>query len=75
LAGERRKEWRNAATKDAHDAHDDPERGDTMSTDRKPQGAAAMLSIAETVTLCETGWAELGTLIFGRKKQREKRRT
>jgi hypothetical protein len=75
LAGQGRREWRNAATKDADDAHDDPEGSDTMSTDRKPEGAAAMLSIAETVTLCEAGLAELGTLIFGRKKQREKQRT
>lgn len=65
----------DAATEDADDAHDDPERSDTMSGERKPEGTAAMLSIAETITRCETGLAERGALIFDRKKQREKRRT
>jgi len=65
----------DAATEDADDAHDDQERGDTMSKGKRPEGTAAMLSVAETVTLCEAGMAELGTMIFGRKKRREKQRT
>lgn len=60
------------ATKDADDAHDDTERNDTMSTDTKPAGDAAMLSIAQTVTLAQAGMQEIQSLLFRRKKQREK---
>lgn len=41
----------------------------------KPEGTATMLSIGEAVILIETGMHELGTLLFRRKKQREKQRT
>lgn len=51
----------DAATEDADNPHDDAERSDPMSGERKPKDAAGM--------------AELGALIFGRKKQREKQRT
>lgn len=71
----RQKGVADAATEDADNPHDDAERSDPMSGERKPIGAAAMLSIAQTVTRCEAGMAELGALIFGRKKQREKQRT
>ena len=60
------------ATQDADDAHDDPERSDAMT--KNGDGDRAMLSIAETSALMQTGWHELGTLLFGRKKQREKKR-
>ncbi|GEM_PF-4904087 len=62
----------DGATKDADNAHDDTERSDTMST--KPDGAATMLSIAETVTLVEQGLTEIRTLLFRRKKREKQRR-
>ena len=61
----------NGATEDANDAHDDPERSDTMK--KTAPGAATMLSIAETMTLIEDGFTEVRTLLF-RRKQREKQR-
>jgi hypothetical protein len=72
-AGRRRKEWRDEATEDADDAHDDAERSDTMTKDGNVPGA--MLSIGETATLAQAGMQELRTLLFRRKKQREKQRT
>jgi hypothetical protein len=62
----------DGATKDANDAHDDPERSDTMK--KTAPDAATMLSIAETMTLMEDGLGEIRTLLFRRKKQREKQR-
>lgn len=62
----------NGATKDADDAHDDTERSDTM---KKTVGdAVTMLSIADTTRLVEQGFVEERTLLFHRKKQREKQR-
>jgi len=62
----------NGATKDADDAHDDTERSDTM---KKTVGdAVTMLSIADTMRLVEQGFVEVRTLLFHRKKQREKQR-
>lgn len=72
-AGRRRKEWRDEATKDANDAHDDAERGDTMT--KYGDGPGTMLSIGEPATLAQAGMQELRTLLFRRKKQREKQRT
>lgn len=42
---------------------------------RKPDRTAAMLSIAETITLCAGGMDELRRLLFGRTKERRKQRT
>jgi hypothetical protein len=61
----------DGATEDANDAHDDPERSDTMK--KTAPDAATMLSIAETMTLMEDGLGEIRTLLF-RRKQREKQR-
>jgi len=63
----------DAVTKDADNAHDESERSDTMT--KYGDGAGTMLSIGETVTLVEAGMQELRTLLFRRKKQREKQRT
>lgn len=62
----------DGATKDANDADDDTERSDTM---KKTVGdAVTMLSIADTMRLVEQGFVEVRTLLFHRKKQREKQR-
>jgi hypothetical protein len=71
-AGQRRKEWHDGATEDADDAHDDTERSDTMK--KTAPDVATMLSIADTMTLMEQGLTEVRTLLFRRKKQREKQR-
>jgi hypothetical protein len=71
--GQRRKEWQDEAAEDAHDAHDDTERGDTMM--KVDESARAMLTIGETITLVEAGMHERRTMLFHRKKQREKQRT
>jgi hypothetical protein len=71
-AGQRRKEWRGEAAKDTNDAHDDAERGDTMT--KYGEGPGAMLSIGETATLVQAGMHELRTLL-SRTKRREKQRT
>ncbi len=62
----------DGATEDADDAHDDPERSDTMK--KTAPDVPTMLSIAETMTLMEHGLTEVRTLLFRRKKQREKQR-
>jgi hypothetical protein len=72
-AGQRRKEWRDEATEDANDAHGDTERSDTMT--KYGEGPGTMLRIGETATLVPKGIRELQTLLFRRKKQREKQRT
>lgn len=60
------------ATEDADNPHDGQERSDTMNP--KPEGTATMLSIGEATILVEAEMHELGTLLFRRKKQREKQR-
>ncbi len=62
----------DGTTKDADDAQDDTERSDTM---KNTPDAVTMLSVAQTVALLEDGLAEMRTLLFRRKKQREKQRT
>jgi hypothetical protein len=62
----------DGATEDANDAHDDTERSDPMK--KTAPDMATMLSIVETVTLVEQGFTEMRTLLFHRKKQREKQR-
>lgn len=42
---------------------------------RYDKGPRAMLTIGETASLIQTGMHELQTLLFRRKKQREKQRT
>lgn len=71
-AGAKKEGVADGATEDANDAHDDPEKSDAMK--KTAPGAATMLSIAETMTLMEDGLGEIRSLLFRRKKQREKQR-
>ncbi|MCA1668581.1 MAG: hypothetical protein LC793_14535 [Thermomicrobia bacterium] len=62
----------NGATEDTDNAHDDTERSDPMK--KTAPDTATMLGIVETMTLVEQGLTEMRTLLFHRKKQREKQR-